>query len=77
MSSVPATVFGTGRGTVTSYDDRVGTGTLRDALDGREWWFHCTRIADGSRTMTVGGPVTYRLRPGPTGLEAVDVAVTM
>ncbi|NLD77452.1 MAG: cold shock domain-containing protein [Acidimicrobiales bacterium] len=74
MPAVPATVFATGRGTVTSFDDHVGAGTLRDADDGSERWFHCTRIAGGSRTVPVGQVVTYRLEPGPTGFEAVEVA---
>ena len=79
MSDAPselplADVFGTGTGTVTAFDDERGTGTVTDDAGGREWWFHCTRIADGSRTIAVGTAVTYRVEPGPTGLEAVAVA---
>ncbi len=59
---------------MVGFDDHVGAGTLRDGTDGLEWWFHCTRILDGSRSVPVGAGVTYAVRPGPTGLEAVDVA---
>ena len=45
------------------------TGTA-DELD-ESWSFHCTRIADGTRTINVGTWVTFDVVPGPTGLEAV------
>jgi cold shock CspA family protein len=69
-----ADVFATRTGTITAFDDQVGAGTVTDDADGRAWWFHCTRIADGRRTIEVGTAVTYRVEPGPSGLEAVAVA---
>lgn len=70
----PAEVF-TGRtGVVATFDDQVGAGTIVDDATGAPWWFHCTRIADGTRTIAIGAPVRFSLEPGPTGLEAVAVA---
>ena len=70
---VPATTFARRTGVVEVFDDHVGAGRIRDAADHRTWWFHCTRLADGSRTVAAGAAVTFTVRPGPTGLEAVDV----
>jgi cold shock CspA family protein len=67
-----AAAFATAAGVVTAFDDAAGAGTVRGD-DGREWYLHATRIADGSRTITTGAAVTFRVAPGPTGLEAVDV----
>ncbi|MCU1379235.1 MAG: hypothetical protein JWN29_2218 [Acidimicrobiales bacterium] len=53
-------------GTVATFDDHRGYGTVR-ADDGRELFFHCTRIADGTRTIAVGTPVTFELVPGHGG----------
>ncbi|MEZ5178886.1 MAG: hypothetical protein R2746_11590 [Acidimicrobiales bacterium] len=69
-----AAAFGTHRGVVRRYDDAVGAGTLADDATGVRWSFHCTRIADGSRTIAPGTPVTFLVAPGPVGLEAVEVA---
>jgi cold shock CspA family protein len=74
MTGAPSTTFGLHDGTVTGFDDHVGAGTVEDAADGRSWWFHCTRIEDGSRSIAIGTTVRYRVVPGPTGLEAVDLA---
>jgi cold shock CspA family protein len=65
--------FGLGRGQVAEFDDHVGAGTVVDAA-GARWTFHCTSIADGSRTIAAGTAVTFRVAPGPVGLEAVAVA---
>jgi cold shock CspA family protein len=35
---------------------------------GVERFFHCTAIADGTRTIAVGSPVTYEVVPGRLGL---------
>ncbi len=68
-----AAAFGTRTGRVTTFDDHVGTGTVTaDDVD-ESWFFHCTRIADGSRTIAVGTWVMFEVVPGPTGLEAVSV----
>lgn len=60
-------------GVVAAFDDRAGWGTLRtDAGD--EVFFHCTRIADGTRTIPVGAPVEAVTEPIGSGTwEAVDV----
>jgi cold shock CspA family protein len=61
------------RGAVAAYDDVAGYGTITED-GGAEWWFHCTAIADGSRTIDVGAAVAFRVVPGHLGRhEAVDV----
>ncbi|MEZ5137984.1 MAG: cold shock domain-containing protein [Acidimicrobiales bacterium] len=70
---VLASSFGSWTGRVASFDDRVGAGTVRADGDGPTWYFHCTRIADGSRTIPEGAYVSFDVVPGPTGLEAVDL----
>jgi cold shock CspA family protein len=45
-------------GTVTELDEHKGWGTVT-ATDGVEWFFHCTQIADGTRTIAVGAAVTF------------------
>ncbi len=70
----PAEVFTVRRGVVVAFDDHVGSGTVTDDRPGgRTWSFHCTRIADGSRTIEVGAAVAYLVEPGPTGLEAAGL----
>lgn len=65
--------FGEGEGTVADFDDHGGYGTVTD-VDGREWPFHCTAIADGSRTIDVGTSVRFRVIPGRPGRwEATDL----
>jgi cold shock CspA family protein len=73
--SIPASFGSVRPGVVQAFDDHVGAGTVRDALDGTEWWFHCTRIAGGRRTVPIGATVWFRVTTGPTGLEAGDVEV--
>lgn len=52
-------------GTVTAFDEHVGLGTIgsRD----HEYPFHCTQIADGSRTIEVGRPVRFTVVAGRLG----------
>ncbi|MEO6989694.1 MAG: hypothetical protein ABI239_13735 [Aquihabitans sp.] len=69
----PAAAFTHRHGVVTAYDDHAGLGAITDASTGFVWPFHCTRIADGSRTIQVGGPVGFRVEPQPSGLEAVMI----
>jgi cold shock CspA family protein len=60
-------------GVVAAFDDPRGLGTLLDD-DGLRYDFHCTAVADGSRTIEVGTPVTFLLAPGHRGrLEARDI----
>jgi cold shock CspA family protein len=54
------------QGTVTDFDEARGYGTVTGD-DGRALFFHCTRIADGSRTIAVGTAVTYEVVPGHLG----------
>lgn len=61
------------RGTVAAFDDHAGFGTVTGA-DGGERWFHCTAIADGTRTIAAGTPVTFEVSPGQLGRwEATDL----
>jgi CspA family cold shock protein len=61
------------RGAVATFDEQKGYGTVR-ANDGTEHFFHCTAIADGTRTIAPGTPVTFTLAPGHRGQwEAIDV----
>jgi cold shock CspA family protein len=57
-------------GTVQAFDEHGGWGVVNGADGGGPWYFHCTAIADGSRSIPVGAAVTYDVAPGPTGLEA-------
>jgi cold shock CspA family protein len=58
--------FAEGTGTVDSFDEPRGLGTIR-ADDGAVLAFHCTAIADGSRTIEVGRPVRFTVVAGPLG----------
>jgi len=61
-------------GTVADFDTRRGWGTVR-CDDGKELFFHCTRIADGSRTIDVGTRVAFSVVAGHRGRwEAADLA---
>jgi cold shock CspA family protein len=63
-------------GTVATFDDHRGYGTVREA-DGAEWFFHCTAIADGSRTIAEATPVTFTVVAGRLGRwEAADLRPT-
>jgi cold shock CspA family protein len=54
-------------GSVTSFDDPRGIGTVVDDADGQEHFFHCTAIADGTRTIEVGAAVDFEVVPGRMG----------
>jgi cold shock protein len=58
--------FEPGTGVVSSFDEPRGLGIITSA-DGAELPFHCTAIADGTRTIAVGRRVRYRLVPGRLG----------
>jgi cold shock CspA family protein len=58
--------FGSGGGVVEEFDDRRGLGTIA-ADDGDVLPFHCTAIADGSRTVEAGRRVQFRVVPGLSG----------
>jgi CspA family cold shock protein len=61
-------------GTVAHFDEHKGLGTVRSD-DGRELPFHCTSIADGSRTVEAGARVNFSVVAGHLGRwEAADLA---
>jgi cold shock CspA family protein len=58
--------FETATGVVAEFDERRGLGTIA-IDDGHELPFHCTAIADGTRTIPVGQHVCFVVVPGPAG----------
>jgi cold shock CspA family protein len=63
------------RGTVVAFDDDAGYGAVRSE-GGDEHFFHCTAIADGSRTIEVGAVVVFEVVAGHRGRwEAAGVTV--
>lgn len=53
-------------GTVAEFDEAKGYGTVLSD-DGRELFFHCTQIADGTRTIPVGTAVEFDVTAGRNG----------
>ena len=61
-------------GVVTEFDEAVGLGRVR-ADDGLVYGFHCTQIADGSRTIAAGTRVCFAVVPWHQGrYEAVELS---
>ena len=58
-------------GVVAEWDEHGGYGTIR-AEDGRELFFHCTALVDGTRTTSVGTKVTFEVVPGRLGRWEAD-----
>jgi cold shock CspA family protein len=54
------------RGEVIEFDEHAGLGRVR-AEDGRVFAFHCTQLADGSRSVDVGAIVRFEVVPGHLG----------
>ena len=55
------------------FDERRGLGEI-ETTEGGRYLFHCTAIADGSRTIATDAPVRFRLVIGPLGaLEAAAI----
>jgi cold shock CspA family protein len=55
---------------VTSFDDAKGWGFVRadrDDGEGEEFFFHCTAVADGTRTIAEGAAVDFDLAAGHRG----------
>ena len=51
---------------MTEFDDDKGFGVVTD--DGGDAYFlHCTRIADGTRTIPIGTSVVFEVVPGHLG----------
>ena len=59
-------------GRVTAFDEPKGLGTIT-AEDGQPYLFHCTQIADGSRTIAVGQTVRFQLLPKLGRYEATAI----
>ena len=54
------------KGTVTAFNEHRGLGEIT-ADDGTVYPFHCTVIADGSRTIAVGAEVEFETIAGHLG----------
>ena len=54
------------QGTVVAFDEHRGLGEIETG-EGAHFPFHCTAIADGTRTIDVGALVTFDLAPGGLG----------
>jgi len=54
------------RGRVVAFDEHRGRGEVDDGSGGR-FGFHCTAIADGTRTIDVGVVVEFTVVAGPIG----------
>jgi cold shock CspA family protein len=53
-------------GRVIEFDEYRGLGEV-ETDDGRRFSFHCTAIADGTRTIPVDIPVEFEAAAGPLG----------
>jgi CspA family cold shock protein len=61
------------KGRVATFDDPRGVGEVETA-DGQRLFFHCTAIADGSRTIQPGVAVEFDVVAGPLGApEATQI----
>ena len=54
-------------GLIASFDDPRGIGVVRTDV-GREFAFHCTAIADGTRTIAEGVAVAFEVVAGNLGV---------
>jgi CspA family cold shock protein len=71
--SVARDALGTAEGTVEAFDERRGLGTVRGA-DATVYPFHCTQVADGTRTIPTGVAVRFVVVAGHRGrLEAAAI----
>jgi cold shock CspA family protein len=59
-------VFQPGTGVISSFDEPRGLGVITTSI-GEELPFHCTAIADGTRTISVGERVRFQVVPGRLG----------
>lgn len=58
--------LGNRTGTVSSFDEHRGLGEI-EADDGERFPFHCTAIADGTRTIDEGAQVRFDVVAGRLG----------
>ena len=63
-------------GRVETFDEPAGLGVVR-ADSGRELAFHCTAIADGSRSIAEGARVAFLVVPGAAGRWEASRLVTV
>ncbi len=63
---MPVASLGSRSGQVSSFDEERGLGEIAGE-DGRTYPFHCTGIADGSRTVDEGAAVRFEVIPGRLG----------
>ena len=49
------------------FDEAKGYGAVEDAETGTRYFFHCTQIADGSRTVETGASVEFDVVAGLRG----------
>jgi len=61
-------------GTVTMFDDPAGLGEVTDDA-GTTHGFHCTAIADGTRTIAVGTAVRFAVVAGHVGRFEADALI--
>jgi CspA family cold shock protein len=54
------------RGTVETFDEAAGLGAVRGG-DGSVYLFHCTQVADGTRSIPLGVDVVFQVVPGHRG----------
>lgn len=65
----------TRQGRVASFDEAAGYGRVAEGTvsgDSGVWFFHCTAIADGTRTIDVDAAVEFQLVAGRLGRWEAD-----
>lgn len=73
MSVLRTADLGAAAGVVAAFDARTGLGEITGA-DGQTYPFHCTAIADGTRTIAVDTNVTFTIAAGHQGhFEATEI----
>lgn len=66
--------YGEATGIVASFDKQAGLGVIT-GVDGGDYPFHCTAIANGTRDIEVGTSVTFTVAAGHLGkLEATRIS---
>ena len=63
---MPAAALGSRTGTVSAFDEDRGLGEITGD-DGTTYPFHCTGIADGTRTIDEGAAVRFGVIAGRLG----------
>ena len=72
--TVTGVPLGAQHGSVVAFDDPRGLGTVRSST-GVDYPFHCTAIADGTRSIEVGAAVSFAVAAGRLGRwEAVGIS---